>query len=84
MYLAKFYGICPSVINSIHVLESNLVLPKTLSTCVAINLFIDVSDSFLSGYVKNVDGAMHFIYSHKCNTNSVGDSSDINRVLFRA
>ena len=27
---------------------------------------------------KNVDGAMHFIYSHKYNTNSAEDSSDIN------
>ena len=28
--------------------------------------------------VKNVDGAMHFIYSHKYNTNSAEDSSDMN------
>ena len=27
---------------------------------------------------KNVDGAMHFIYSHKYNTNSAEDSSDMN------
>ena len=27
---------------------------------------------------KNVDGAMHFIYSHKFNTNSAEDSSDMN------
>ena len=26
----------------------------------------------------NVDGAMHFIYSHKYNTNSAEDSSDMN------
>ena len=29
-------------------------------------------------------GAMHFIYSHKYNTNSTEDSSDMNRMLFRA
>ena len=28
--------------------------------------------------IKNVDGAMHFIYSHKYNTNSAEDSSDMN------
>ena len=28
--------------------------------------------------IKNVDGAMHFIYAHKYNTNSAEDSSDIN------
>ena len=33
---------------------------------------------------KNVDGAMHFIYSHKYNTNSAEDSSDMNWILFRA
>ena len=27
---------------------------------------------------KNVDGAMHFIYSHKYNTNSAEDSFDMN------
>ena len=27
---------------------------------------------------KNVDCAMHFIYSHKYNTNSAEDSSDMN------
>ena len=27
---------------------------------------------------KNVDGAMHFIYSHKYYTNSAEDSSDMN------
>ena len=27
---------------------------------------------------KNVDGAMHFVYSHKYNTNSAEDSSDMN------
>ena len=27
---------------------------------------------------KNVDGAMHFIYSHKYNTNLAEDSSDMN------
>ena len=27
---------------------------------------------------KNVDGTMHFIYSHKYNTNSAEDSSDMN------
>ena len=26
----------------------------------------------------NIDGAMHFIYSHKYNTNSAEDSSDMN------
>ena len=26
----------------------------------------------------NTDGAMHFIYSHKYNTNSAEDSSDMN------
>ena len=29
-------------------------------------------------YLKSVDGAMHFIYSHKYNTNSAEDSSDMN------
>ena len=29
-------------------------------------------------YVKNVDGAMHFIYAHKYNTNSAEDSSGMN------
>ena len=29
-------------------------------------------------YKKNIDGAMHFIYSHKYNTNSAEDSSDMN------
>ena len=28
--------------------------------------------------LKNVDGAMHFIYSHKYNTISAEDSSDMN------
>ena len=28
--------------------------------------------------VKNVDGAMHFIYSHNYNTISAEDSSDMN------
>ena len=28
--------------------------------------------------VKNVDGAVHFIYSHKYNTNSAEDSSHMN------
>ena len=28
--------------------------------------------------VENVDGAMHFIYSHRYNTNSAEDSSDMN------
>ena len=28
--------------------------------------------------LKNVDGARHFIYSHKYNTNSAEDSSDMN------
>ena len=28
--------------------------------------------------LKNVDGAMHFIYSHKYNINSAEDSSDMN------
>ena len=35
-------------------------------------------------FFKNVDDAMHFIYSHKYNTNSAEDSSDMNRILFRA
>ena len=35
-------------------------------------------------FLKNVDGAMHFIYSHKYNTNSAEDSSDMNWILFRA
>ena len=30
------------------------------------------------GGLQNVDGAMHFIYSHKYNTNSAEDSSDMN------
>ena len=34
--------------------------------------------------MQNVDGAMHFIYSHKYNINSAEDSSDMNRILFRA
>ena len=29
-------------------------------------------------FFLNVDGAMHFIYSHKYNTNSAEDSSDMN------
>ena len=31
-------------------------------------------------FLYNVDGAMHFLYSHrsKCNTNSAEDSSDMN------
>ena len=29
-------------------------------------------------FKKNVDGAMHFIYSHKYNINSAEDSSDMN------
>ena len=29
-------------------------------------------------FKKNVDGAMHFFYSHKYNTNSAEDSSDMN------
>ena len=33
---------------------------------------------------KNVDGAMHFIYLHKYDTNSAEDSCDMNRLLFRA
>ena len=28
--------------------------------------------------IKNVDGAMHFIYSHKHDSNSAKDSSDMN------
>ena len=37
------------------------------------NELIDLKNVF-----KNVDGAMHFIYSHKYNTNSAEDSSDMN------
>ena len=33
---------------------------------------------FLNVFFLNVDGAMHFIYSHKYTTNSAEDSSDIN------
>ena len=31
-----------------------------------------------AGVDKNVDGAMHFVYSHKYNTISAEDSSDMN------
>ena len=33
---------------------------------------------------KNVDGAIHFIYSHKYNNNSTKDSSNMDQMLFRA
>ena len=40
---------------------------------------------FKNTTLKNVDGAiMHFIYSHRYNTISAADSSDMNWVLFRA
>ena len=32
----------------------------------------------------DTDGAMHFIYAHKYNTNSAEDSSDMNGILFSA
>ena len=32
----------------------------------------------------NIDGAMHFIYAHKYNTNSTEDSSHMNWILSRA
>ena len=35
-------------------------------------------------FFLNVDAAIHFIYSHKYNTNSAEDSSDMNSILFRA
>ena len=34
-------------------------------------------------FFLNVDGAMHFIYSHKYNTNSAEDSSDISICLIK-
>ena len=34
--------------------------------------------------LKIVDGAMHFVYSHKYTTISAEDSSDMKRVLFIA
>ena len=36
------------------------------------------AQSMLNVTFFNVDGAMHFIYSHKYNTNSAEDSSDMN------
>ena len=33
---------------------------------------------YITQVLKNVDGAMHFIYSHKYNTNSAEDSIDMN------
>ena len=46
---------------------------------------LGVNASTLYGFnhvLKNVDGAMHFIYSHKYNTNSAEDLSDMNGILF--
>ena len=50
------------------------------ATC---TIHVTISNRFMlyfSYYMlfKNVDGAMHFIYSHKYNTNSAEDSSDMN------
>ena len=39
---------------------------------------------FFSMFKKNVVGAMHFIYSHKYDTNSAEDSSDMNWIVFTA
>ena len=39
---------------------------------------------YICDIFKNVDGAMHYIYSHKYNTNSAEDSSDVNTTLAMA
>ena len=35
-------------------------------------------------HIKNVNGVVHFIYSHTYDTNSAEDSSDMNLILLRA
>ena len=57
--------------------------PSTLTDIrsATMSMYLEKKNRFLEcfrKFKKNVDGAMHFIYSHKYNTNSAEDSSDMN------
>ena len=51
---------------------------KDLISLLQLLIYFACSYKCTFGIFLNVDGAMHFIYSHKYNTNSAEDSSDMN------